>query len=270
MAKRRNRSRPNATGRNHTSRFARLDHRLLSNNAYRALTPNARSLLVELVMIYNGENNGSLYLSVRDAAHRMGVADLTAASRAFDELIKLGFIEVTQESRFVPASEISRARCWRLTWLAGPGRKAPSWAFIDREPDPQTPARKRMERGQRALKAFRRARDSGKLPVLDSNTMNPFWPDLSPGAVSDSNTKNGESGCFLPMPCVQDSATHIATTSGSDASCLSGPQCKLSLPTKLDRRNGRPRKTSCLSEATHHSFDASDHSNVIEAVDLDL
>jgi hypothetical protein len=217
MGKPRKRNKPNATGRNETSRFARLDHRILTSNAYRALTPNARSLLVELVMIYNGENNGSLYLSVRDAAHRMGVADLKAASRAFDDLMALGFIEVTQESRFVPTSETSRARCWRLTWLPGPSRKAPSWSFLDREPEPQTAGRKRMERGQRALKAYRKARDSGRLPVLDSDTSNPFWPDLSPGAVSVSDTPdNGNSG-FLPKPCVRDFATHIATTIGSGA-----------------------------------------------------
>src|SRR5689334_1265733 len=83
---------PNSTGRNSTSRFARLDHRMLASNAYRALSPNARSLLVELVMLYNGENNGSLFLSVRDAAHRIGLADASAASRAFDELMALGFI----------------------------------------------------------------------------------------------------------------------------------------------------------------------------------
>lgn len=217
MANRRNRNKPNATGRNDTSRFARLDHRILSSNAYRSLSPNDRSLLVELIMLYNGENNGSLYLSVRNGAHRMGVADLTAASRSFDNLEALGFIELTQESRFTPASEISRARCWRLTWLSGPGRKAPSWTFLEREPEPQTQARKRMERGQSALKAYRRARDSGKLPVLDSDTINPFWPDLSPGAVADSRTPNDENGSFLPIHSVPDSPTYIATTMGSGA-----------------------------------------------------
>ncbi len=111
-----------------TDRFVRLGHNLLSSNAYRALTPNARSLLVELAMLDNGANNGSLYLSVRDAAARMGVADLTAASRAFDELMALGFIDLAQDAHFrVKAAEASRARCWRLTWLPCPSRKAPTW-----------------------------------------------------------------------------------------------------------------------------------------------
>ena len=212
MAMRRNLNRPNATGRNNTSRFARLDHRILICNAYRSLNPNARSLLVELVMIYNGDNNGSLYLSVRDAAHRMGVADLTAASRAFDDLVALGFIELTQESHFsIKAADKSRARSWRLTWLAGPGRKAPSWEFLKREPEPKSQAHKRMERGLRALKAFRKARDQGRLPVLDSDTFSPFRSELPAAPVLDSNMPNAGIGSFPPMPCARDFATHIAT-----------------------------------------------------------
>ncbi len=218
MIRRRSRNRVNATGRNETSRFARLDYRILCSNAYRALSPNDRSLLVELLMLYNGENNGSLFLSVRDAAHRMGIADLSAASRSFDTLQVLGFIQLTQEAYFrVKASNRSRARCWRLTWLAGPGRKAPSWDFIKREPEPKTKARKRMERGQKALKTFRRARDSGKLPVLDSDTMSPFRRELGDAPVLESDTPNHENGGLQPNSSVPDSATHIAIPWGAGA-----------------------------------------------------
>ena len=211
----RHRNRVNATGRNNTSRFARLDFRILTSNAYRALSPNDRALLVELVMLYNGENNGSLYLSVRNAAHRMGIADLTAACRSFDTLQALGFVQLAQDAHFhVKASDKSRARCWRLTWLAGPGRKAPSWDFLDREPDPQTPARKRMERGLRALKAYGKARDQNKMPVLDSNTIATFERVPPHQPVLDSNTLNHQNGSFQPKLCVRDSATHIATPWG--------------------------------------------------------
>ena len=172
MRKQRNKNKVNQTGRNQTSRFARLDHRLLISCAYRALTPTARALLVDLAMLENGANNGSLYLSIRDAADRIGVADLTAVRKAFDELQGLGLIAMTEESHFhIKAAEKSRARCWRLTWLAGPGRKGPTMDYPSRQPDPGTKAHKRMERGMRALKAFRKARDSGRLPVLDSDTL---------------------------------------------------------------------------------------------------
>lgn len=172
MRKQRNKNRVNQTGRNQTTRFARLDHALLNSCAYRALTPTARALLVELVMLENGSNNGSLYLSIRDAADRIGVADLTAVRKAFDELQGLGFAAMTEESHFhVKAAEKSRARCWRLTWLAGPGRKGPTMDYTTCQPEPGAKAHKRMERGMRALKSFRKARDSGRLPVLDSDTV---------------------------------------------------------------------------------------------------
>ncbi|QCI93903.1 hypothetical protein [Novosphingobium sp. EMRT-2] len=170
--RKRNKNKPNQTGRNRTTRFARLDHSLLNSPAYRALSVAARALLVELTMLDNGENNGSLYLSIRDAAGRLGMADLSAVRSAFDELQELGFIEMTEDASFhVKAAEKSRARCWRLNWLAGPGRKGPSMTFMERQPQPDTKAHKRMERGMRALKAYRKDRDSGRLPVLDSDTL---------------------------------------------------------------------------------------------------
>ncbi|GAA5048338.1 hypothetical protein GCM10023208_05450 [Erythrobacter westpacificensis] len=212
MGKRRNRNRINAKGRNVTSRFVRLDYRILTSNAYRALSPNARSLLVEVAMLYNGDNNGSLYLGVRDAAHRLGVADLTAASRAFDDLMVLGFLQMTQDAHFaIKAGETSRARCWRLTWLSGPGRKLASWDFLEREPTPKSPSRKRMERGLRALKAYRKARAADQFPVLDINTIpaNSAIPTAS--AVAESNTTNDEIGGNLPILRIPKSNTHLAT-----------------------------------------------------------
>jgi hypothetical protein len=188
---------------------------MLVSNAYRALTPNARSLLVELIMLYNGDNNGSLYLSVRDATHRIGLSDVTAGTRAFDELLQLGFIELAQDAHFrVKAAEHSRARCWRLTWLQGPGRKLPEWQFLDQEPPPGSVARRRMERGLRVLKTYRRARDTGHLPVLDSNTQEQFGAGWTANAVADSNTLYSRNGGFPPVPIIRDSATHIATTIG--------------------------------------------------------
>lgn len=211
MAKRRNRNRVNATGRNPTDRFVRLPFRLLISNAYRSINPNARVLLSELLMLYNGQNNGSLYLSVRNAAHRIGVADLSAASRAFDDLMAMGFIEIAQDAHFsVKAADASRARCWRLTWLVGPGRKAPSWDFLDREPESRTKAYKRMERGLKALKEYRKARDRGLLPILDFDTLNPFRPPPSVTAVLESNTLAMEKDGFLPNTLVRLSATHLA------------------------------------------------------------
>ncbi|WP_227339754.1 hypothetical protein [Sphingopyxis sp. P8] len=215
MGRRNRRNRVNATGRNPTSRFVRLDHALLNSNAYRALSPNARSLLVELAMLENGSNNGSLYLGVRDGAHRLGVADLAAASRAFDDLARLGFIEMTKDSHFsVKTAESSRARCWRLTWVPGPGRKASTSDFLNREPMPKTQAWRRMDRGLRSLKAYRKARDGNQLPVMESETMTPQWPDMRTTAVSDSMTLNGRNGAFPPNPLIREFNTYTAAPWG--------------------------------------------------------
>jgi hypothetical protein len=222
MGRGRKRNRVNQTGRNNTDRFVRLSYRLLCSNAYRSLSPNARSLLVELAMLYNGGNNGSLYLGVRDAAHRMGVADLTAASRAFDELMTRGFIVMTQDGHFlVKAAETSRARCWRLTWQPGPGRRIATWDFMEREPEPKTPARKRMERGQRSLKAYRKARSGNKFPVLDCETMAAFEVETAPNPVAKSNTLNQQNGGNPPILCVPDSDTHLAIPEGRARDCAS-------------------------------------------------
>lgn len=219
MGKPRKRNPVNATGRNMTSRFVRLDYRLLTSNAYRSLSPNARSLLVELAMLYNGDNNGSLYLSVRDAAHRMGVADLTATSRAFDDLKALGFVQMMRDSHFsVKAAEGARARCWRLTWWPGPGRKIATWDFLEREAEPKTPARKRMERGQKVLKAYRKARASNKLPVLDCETTGALEAQLAPDPVAKSNTLKAEIGGFPPISHIPDSDTHLAIPEGGERS----------------------------------------------------
>lgn len=189
MPSRNSKRRVNAKGRNdYGGRFVRLPHKLLQSNAYRALTTQSRALLTELVMLHDGNNNGSLYLSVRDAGDRIGLADLTAVKKAFDQLIELGFIEMTKEGHFsVKAGETSRARCWRLTWEVGPGRKAPNPLYLTREPAPKTSARKRMERGMRALKRYRKAGDSNRLPVLDSDIFSPF-EDSSGSGFQDTQS----------------------------------------------------------------------------------
>jgi hypothetical protein len=223
MAKRQRKNKPNATGRNQTSRFARLDHSLLESPAYRSLSPAARSLLVEMVMMDNGSNNGSLFLSVRDAAARIGVVDLTCATNAFGELQDMGFIAMTMEGHFsVKASGTSRARSWRLTNQAVKGKRGPTNEYLTREPAAQTAARARMERGLRVLKTYRRSIIENRMPVLDSNTLPPLNVEKAPEPVLDSHTAKSKTDAFPPNPTVLDSATHTAVTIGTGNSTLTG------------------------------------------------
>lgn len=208
-------SRANAKGRNDlTDRFVRLPHRLLKSAAYRSLSLSARSLLVDLIMLDSGDNNGSLYLSIRDASDRLGLSDHHSVSAAFDELIDRGFVRCTKEAHFsVKAANHSRARCWRLTWLASPCMKRPAtneWTTY--EPPAGSTQRKRAQRGQKALKRYYQALTSHRLPVVETTTNSPVNRPPRPKAVVDSTTGKSEVE-GKPSLCVEVVSTaHTAVT----------------------------------------------------------
>lgn len=212
----RRKNRPNQRGRNPTGRFARLDHKLLESGAYRSLSPNARALLVEFVMLDNGANNGSFWLSVRDAADRIGLVDLTATSRAFDELREMGFIRLTKDAHFsVKASETSRARAWRLTFLAVAGVRGPTHEYLTALPPPGTKSNRRMDRGLRAVKAFKKSIAENRWPVLDSRTLADAEAEFEAKPVWESNTAISETPANPPKFVVRDSHTHTAVPMGT-------------------------------------------------------
>ena len=188
------RAKVNNKGRNANSQgsFARLDHNILHSAAYRSLNPAARSLLVEIVSMYKGNNNGALWLSVRDAADRMGVSDTKAASRALRDLESVGFIDMTKDAFFsVKASATSRARCWRLTWeFDHANKKSASFRWKDWQAVAKTPEAKRADRGLRVIKAYRKAMLENKTPVVDSTTIAPKPSKIEPASVVDSSTVN--------------------------------------------------------------------------------
>lgn len=207
-------------GRSVSGRFARLDHSRLSSPAYRALSPNARSLLTEMTMMENGKNNGELYLSVRDAADRMGVADHSAATAAFAELESMGFIACTRDAHFaVKSGDGSRARCWRLTWQSTPClRIGPTSEYQDRRPDAGSRAAKRMDAGCRALKRYGGSISQNKIAGVDFATLKAdrvadfatTGGMVGGESVRDSATHISKNGRKPPKPIVLDSATHTA------------------------------------------------------------
>jgi hypothetical protein len=214
MAKGRNKI--NATGRNKTSRFARFDHSLLESPAYRALTPNARSLLIELTRMDNNYNNGALWLSVRDAAALMGVANTKTASAAFNELKEMGFIVMTKDAHFqVKAADTARARCWRLTWEAVPKKHGPTNDYKQRQPSTKL-AIKRMDRGLRAIKTYKCAISKNQMPVVDLNTLTPFPSEATAIAVGELPTVKPINDAFLPKLSVGNLRTHTADHGGEE------------------------------------------------------
>jgi len=115
-------SKANNKGRSAGSPHVRMDHSVFHSAAYRALDPTSRQMLLEIVGLYNGSNNGNIYLGVRDAALLLGVSDPKTASRALKRLIQHGLLAVTTPGAFT--LKMRHATCYRITFLhtqgAGP------------------------------------------------------------------------------------------------------------------------------------------------------
>ena len=113
MARNKRGRRTDATGRSKgDSKHVRFYEWELASPAFRSLSCNARSLLIEFKRLYNGENNGTLFLSVRRAAELIGVAKNTA-NNALAELQAHGFIRPTTQGS--AHTKVRHATCWRLT-----------------------------------------------------------------------------------------------------------------------------------------------------------
>lgn len=172
----RGRNRVNAKGRNENpkQRFAGIKHEILISAAYRSLDCTARALLLELVMMENGHNNGSIWLSVRDAADRLGITDARPVIRSFDMLQAAGLIAMTKESHFsIKAAETSRARCWRLTWRPF-DRKPPSNEWQNYQPPAGSADNKRADKGLRAMARYRKQLAANQIPIVDFTATPPI------------------------------------------------------------------------------------------------
>lgn len=103
----------NNKGRSTHARHIRLHHYLLNSPAWRALMPGPRALLMELYALYNGSNNGDLFLSEREAAKRCGVKHKNTAAKWFRELEDKGFIRPKVRGSF--NVKVPTATAWILT-----------------------------------------------------------------------------------------------------------------------------------------------------------
>lgn len=94
------------------SRYFQIHYYMVNSPAWLALSAQARAVYVQIGSRYNGENNGKLALSVRDAARECNIA-INTASKAFKELVDLGFIEETRHGGLSRKTRIASE--WRLT-----------------------------------------------------------------------------------------------------------------------------------------------------------
>lgn len=227
MVRRKDRPRrPNATGRNDKSgRFVALPHRVLESAAYASLDLVARGLLTELVMLFKGDNNGSLYLSASDATARLGLSDKRPALRAFDDLQERGLITLAKDAHFaVKASDASRARCWRLAWHAWPecpskGKRGPTYDWEHYQPAGDTPASRRAHNRLQALAKYRKDQIAGRLPGVKSTPMEPILADLAARPGVKSTPAIRENDAIPPFPIGVESSPYLDDTIGMAGRC---------------------------------------------------
>lgn len=101
--------------------FVMLRFDMIKSPAWLSLSCPARALWIEVMGRFKGYNNGEIPLSCREAAKLCGISKATA-SRAFDELIEKGFIEVGEHSSFTV--KYKKARKWFVTHLDSEARPA--------------------------------------------------------------------------------------------------------------------------------------------------
>lgn len=202
----------NAKGRNEhrtgsAARVLIVRRSLIHSPQFSALSPASKTLFWELHSIFNGTNRENVFLSVRDAAGRLGLSCLKAVSAAFDELEGLGFIQESIGSSFRQKYDNkSRARAWRLMWI-GHDRKCagpeclPELDFKNLDRRQKMRVQKRSEVLSRYLKDY----SQGKFAVEDSSTL----AARGELAVEDSSTLETENRENPPIRLVEDSSTHI-------------------------------------------------------------
>lgn len=131
--------RVNRKGRN-KGRFIQLSHGMLDSQAFRALSPNAVTLLVKMMRLYNGYNNGDIGMGCRAAAEAVGIGK-TAASKALDELVEHGFLKITKNSAFNMKQRVSRRwalTCWPLRAGDPPTNDWRTWKPVNPEDGSRT------------------------------------------------------------------------------------------------------------------------------------
>lgn len=117
----------NSTGRSRIdAKHVRLHEFLLASTAWQSLNCYARCTLIELYRLHNGSNNGTIYLSQRDLARRLGSSRATAIN-ALAQLQDCGFIVVTERGGF--SRKVKHASSWRLTEFEYNG-KVPTKDFM--------------------------------------------------------------------------------------------------------------------------------------------
>ena len=102
-------------------RFVKLTYSLIESEAWKWLRPISKAVYIELKRRYNGLNNGSISLSLSEAAHILK-ASKSSVSTAIKQLETHGFIKLIKKGYFT-------------------GRVASEYALTDEQLDGYPPTR---------------------------------------------------------------------------------------------------------------------------------
>lgn len=101
--------------------FIQLPHHIFDSEAFQSLDHADVRVLLLLVRLFNGHNNGFIGLGVREAADKCHMSQATAC-RAFQTLEKVELIKRTYMGHSTPfASRHSVASQWNVNFLRNKG-----------------------------------------------------------------------------------------------------------------------------------------------------
>lgn len=209
-------ARHNKTGRSKTAaRFVMIEEYILRSDAWRDATLYARCALIELMRRYNGKNNGSIAISIRDLAGLLS-CQKSRAARALLELEELGFIETK-----------------RIGGFAVRNRKASEYLLTMHRCDLT---------GHVPVKAFMQHASSRSLSTNVDNTVHPRglakdnYPRRST-TVDNENAKPRQTATALCPPQRTHLYINHTPTEQTSAQVETDPFADLELPAELDRRS---------------------------------
>ncbi|CAN5325777.1 hypothetical protein BH10PSE12_BH10PSE12_01820 [soil metagenome] len=166
------------------ARHIRLYHSFTASTAWQDLSGNAVKLLIELLRLDKGEDNGRLFLSIRDA-QRIGVHRNTVV-RLYRELEDHGFIRPTSLGHFKvkggPATE------WRVTWKP---------VITDRD-QPNIPPTRDFENWEAPIENKTRAQKSSKdgTKIVQNTITSPkSGTKIVPPSTAASRIPDAVAGC---------------------------------------------------------------------------
>ena len=109
--------------------FTAVPKHITRSEAWFSCSPAARLIWIAVLERFNGENNGEISLSVREAGDYAGCTKNTAG-RKFNELLDAGLLECTMKTSFTNGKGL--ASTWALTHLPVGGKVATNlWKGIE-------------------------------------------------------------------------------------------------------------------------------------------